>query len=141
MAEKTDVACGSGVEELSHLWRIGSILFQEKLGADGDSTIVAEVDTTISVSSVISDLKKAQETASSSYGPKLARIMKRMELFVQVGALALQNMSKEAGLVWGCFGFIFSVRKLDEKCVFYYADVHADGTKRFGSMRLAYGRR
>lgn len=114
MIEKTEAA----VEELSHLWEKGNRLFQEKL-ADGDTAVtpstapsmatISNSSTSASISSAMADLKKAQESASASYGPRLSRIMKRMELFMQIGDLALKRSPPEAELVWSCFGFIFQV--------------------------------
>lgn len=99
-------------------WEEARDIFYQDLGPAKS----AKLDDTTRLEDTLKSLKLAQSKVSNEYGThtvrvgskdidiKVGRIMRRLELMLQVGDTAVQFGPETVSLVWSAFRMIFTVR-------------------------------
>ena len=106
-----------GSSSLDRLWEEAREIFYQDLG----QAKRAKIDDTARLEDTIASLKLAQSKVSNEYRThtlrvrskdiniKVDRIMKRLELILQVGDVAMKSGPETVSLVWSAFRMVFIV--------------------------------
>jgi hypothetical protein len=106
--------------DVSFLWQEARGIFLQQLDPKERKKESFKDDATLD--DTLKSLKLAQDKAASQYGThlagkpiefKLGRVMKRLELLLQMGDEAMRFAPESASYVWSAFRIIFTVWGLD----------------------------
>ena len=117
--ESVVVSRKDGGSAVDHFWEEARDIFYQDLGQNQNQT--PKVDDTTRLEDTIKTLKLTQSKTSNEYRThtlhvgskdidiKLGRIMRRLELILQVGDAATRFGPETVSLVWSAFRMVFTV--------------------------------
>ena len=94
------------------LWDKAKIIFHEKLKADegGDLSAVQQfLSDNSTVKQALESCELAKKKAEGKYSGRMARILKKVQMFVRFGDIAIQHHPDTTALVWAAFRMMLQV--------------------------------